>query len=70
MRSLLSRALGIAAEVGTAVMACLGCTTKSDHKPEKPREVHWKGQDTGYESTTVVQNDDGGTIGSDKEGRQ
>jgi hypothetical protein len=70
MRGLLFRALGIAAEVGTAVMACFGCTTKSTSEPEKPREIRWKGQDTGYESTTVVQDDDGGTVASQKECRQ
>ena len=39
----------LAALVG-AVATCIGCSKKSP----KPAEIHWKGQDGGYEDTTTV----------------
>ena len=58
MKRTLPRALGIAAELLTALAACVGCT-KSSPEPDKPREIHWHGGDTGYEGTTIVQPDEG-----------
>ncbi len=34
--------------------ACIGCSSKNP-EPEKPRVIHWRGQDGGYEDTTTVQ---------------
>jgi hypothetical protein len=53
MNPMLSRALGIAAKILAALAARVGCT-KSDPEPAEPRVLHWHGQDTGYDGTTVV----------------
>ncbi len=34
--------------------AFIGCSSKNP-EPEKPRVIHWRGQDGGYEDTTTVQ---------------
>ncbi len=39
----------LAALVG-AIATCIGCSKKST----EPAEIHWRGQDGGYEDTTTV----------------
>ena len=41
--------LGLAA----ATVVCIGCS-KQNAEPTKPAIIHWKGQDGGYEDTTIV----------------
>ncbi|MEI8372333.1 MAG: hypothetical protein WCJ35_05780 [Planctomycetota bacterium] len=53
MKFMFSRALGVAAQILAALAASVGCT-KSDPEPAEPRVLHWRGQDTGYDGTTVV----------------
>lgn len=55
MKRSLSLALEILVKLGTCLTACIGCSSKNLPVPEKPRVIHWKGQDSGYEDTTVVQ---------------
>ncbi|MEI8376237.1 MAG: hypothetical protein WCJ35_25735 [Planctomycetota bacterium] len=53
MKFMFSHVLGVAAQILAALAACVGCT-KSDPAPAEPRVLHWRGQDTGYDGTTVV----------------
>jgi hypothetical protein len=55
MKRSLSLVLEILVKLGTCLAACIGCSSKSPPGPEKPRVIHWKGQDSGYEATTAVQ---------------
>ena len=57
MKRCWSRILSIAGKL-SAVLAAMGCTPKGSpepNKPREPREIRWKGQDTQYENTTVVE---------------
>ena len=53
MKRSLSLTLDILVKLGAALAACVGCT-KSNPEPAEPRILHWRGQDTGYDGTTVV----------------
>ena len=54
MKRSLSLALEILVKVGACLATCIGCSSKNPPGPEKPRVIHWKGQDSGYENTTAV----------------
>ena len=56
MKRSLSLALEVLVKWGTCLAACVGCSSKAPPPaPAQPRQVHWKGQDSGYEDTTTVQ---------------
>jgi hypothetical protein len=58
MKRSLSLALEILVKLGTCLAACVGCSSKNPPGPEgpvKPRVIHWKAADSGYEGTTTVQ---------------
>ena len=44
--------------VGSCLAACIGCSSKNPPDPEPPRVIRWKGQLTGYESTSAERPDD------------
>ena len=54
MKHSLSFALEIFVKLGTCLAACIGCSSKNPPCPDLPREVHWRGQETGYQSATSV----------------
>ena len=51
MRRFWSRVFCVAAKL--VALLSLGCSGKSE--PPPPREIRWRGAETGYESTTKVQ---------------
>ena len=51
----------ILVKLGACLAACIGCSSKNLPGPEKPRVIHWKGQDSGYENTTAVRPADNAT---------
>ena len=53
IQSLLFQIFRIAAQIIAALASCLGCS-RPNPGAAKPHELHWHGQDTGFESTTVV----------------
>ena len=58
MKRSLSLALEILIKLGACLAACIGCSSENPPCPEAPekpqsRAIHWKGQDSGYEETTV-----------------
>ena len=59
MKRSLLLALEILVKLGACLGACVGCSSKHPG-PEKPRTIHWKGEDSGYETTTAVQPADNG----------
>ena len=44
-------------KLAAAMAACIGCTPKEADAP-KSREIRWRGSDTEYSGTTVVQPND------------
>ena len=54
MKRSLSLAVEILVKLGACVAACIGCSSKNPPGPTQPRVIHWKGQESGYEGTTVV----------------
>jgi hypothetical protein len=52
MKRISSSFLWAVAKLCAILAAILGCSSKG--APEKPREIRWKGQDSGYENTTTV----------------
>ena len=59
MKRSLSFALEIFVKLGTCLAACVGCSSKNPPCPDRPREVHWRSQDTGYEGATSIPSGDG-----------
>ena len=55
MKRFLSHAVEISVKSGACLAACIGCSSKNPPGPTQPRVIHWKGQDSGYEGTTMVQ---------------
>jgi hypothetical protein len=53
MKSFASRFLAIVLKLSTALAACLGCSKQAD--APKPRGIHWRGPETGYKGTTVIE---------------
>ena len=53
MKRMLSRVFGIAAQFLAALLACVGCT-RNNPAPAEPNVLHWHGQETSYDGTTVV----------------
>jgi hypothetical protein len=51
MKRLSSPILWAIAKLCTILDTILGCSSKS--APDKPREILWQGQETGYQGTTV-----------------
>jgi hypothetical protein len=57
MKCISSRILWAVAKLCAILAAILGCSSKGN--PAKPREIRWKGQETSYQSTTIVSPGDG-----------
>jgi hypothetical protein len=57
MKRVSSSILWAFAKLCAVLAAILGCSSKI--APDKPREIHWQGQETGYQGTTVVLPSDG-----------
>jgi hypothetical protein len=55
MKCFASRFFSIVLKLSTALAACIGCS-----KPEapKPRQIRWRGPETGYSGTTIIEPDD------------
>jgi hypothetical protein len=49
------------AKLCAVLAAILSCSSKI--APDKPREIHWRGQESGYQGTTVVLPGDGADSG-------
>ncbi|MGO9112093.1 MAG: hypothetical protein ACLP9L_22945 [Thermoguttaceae bacterium] len=60
MKLFASRFFGILLKLSAALAACIGCTAKHDETP-KPRQIRWRGPETGYTGTTVIDPDNAGT---------
>jgi len=60
MKLFASRFLALLLKFSAALAACIGCTSKHDEAP-KPRQIRWRGPETGYSSTTVIDLDNTGT---------
>jgi hypothetical protein len=64
MKRLSSPILWAIAKLCTILATILGCSSKS--VPDKPREIRWQGQETGYQGITVVPAGNGTNSGSTK----
>jgi hypothetical protein len=64
MKRLSSPILWAIAKLCAILATILGCSSKS--APDKPREIHWQGQETGYQGITVVPAGNGTNSGSTK----
>ena len=53
MKRISSSIIRAVAKLGAVLVTIFGCSSKG--VPDKPREIHWKGQETGYQGTTVIQ---------------
>ena len=53
MKRISSSILWAVAKLLAVLTAILGCSSKG--VPDKPREIRWQGQETGYRGTTIVQ---------------
>jgi len=60
MKLFASRFLALLLKFSAALAACIGCTAKHDEAP-KPRQIRWRGPETGYTCTTVIEPDNPGT---------
>jgi hypothetical protein len=60
MKLFVSRFLALLLKLSAALAACIGCTAKHDDAP-KPRQIRWRGPETGYTGTTVIEPDKGTT---------
>jgi hypothetical protein len=66
MKRFSSLALEILVKLGTCLAACVGCSSKNPpgpEGPEKPRVIHWKAADSGYEETMVQPTDTASSTG-------
>ncbi|MCE9552606.1 MAG: hypothetical protein K8T91_04410 [Planctomycetes bacterium] len=63
MKRSLSLAVELLIKLGSCLGACVGCSSKTPPEPEQPHMIHWKGQNTGYDNTSVERPPDkaGGT---------
>ena len=58
MKRSLSWIVTMAAQLWAALMACIGCGgPQADSQESSAPSVSWKGQDTGYRSTTPAAHD-------------
>jgi hypothetical protein len=64
MKLISSPILWAMAKLCTILATILGCSPKI--ASDKPREIHWQGQETGYQGTTVVPPSNGTNSGSKK----
>ena len=53
MKRSLSLAVKLLLKLGSGLAACIGCSSKNPPEPEQPGAIRWKGQVTGYESTST-----------------
>jgi hypothetical protein len=60
MKRSLSLVIDVLVKLGACLAAFTGCSSKSPG-PEKPRIIRWRGEDSGYTSTTAVQPADNGS---------
>ena len=58
MKRSVSSFFNIVIKLSAALAACIGCTPKEANAP-RPGEIRWRGSDTEYSGTTVVQPNDG-----------
>ena len=58
MKRSLSVAVELLLKLGSCLAACIGCSSKTPPDPEQPGVIRWKGQLTGYESTSAERPDD------------
>ena len=54
MKRTLSLVVEVLVKLAACMATCIGCSSKGP-PGEKPREIRWEGQDSGYETTTAVE---------------
>ena len=53
MKQLFFRLTWLAARIAAVLSTCLGCNSNNNAEPSDPHEIHWRGQDSGYEGTST-----------------
>ena len=53
MKQLFFRLTWLAARLAAVLSTCLGCGPNNNGRPANPHEIHWQGQESGYEGTST-----------------